>query len=53
MSEDETVVQKCITMADLLSETRRKSYKKRCVARVIFNLGNAIHFSVKLYNLVR
>ena len=53
MKDDETVIQKFITMDDLLSEVKRKSYKKRCVGRFTFSIGNDIQFAVKLYNLVR
>lgn len=53
MKDDETEVHKCITMDDLLSEVKRKSYKKRCVARLTFSIGNDVQFAVKLYNLVR
>jgi hypothetical protein len=52
IKDDETVIKKCITMDDLLSEVKRKSYKKRCVGRLTFSIRNDIQFAVKLYNLV-
>ena len=41
------------TMEELLSDTRRKSYKKRSIAKLIFRLGPNVQFGVEMYNLIR
>ena len=41
------------TLADLMSDTVQKSYKKRAIGKLTFQLGPDVKFGVELHNLVR